>query len=203
MKGDMKNTLSKEAKEIFEEYIHQVHVPFKCSKKIIVATVGLVGSGKTTVLKPIAEKLNLVRISTDEIRKILHDRGLGYGEVKEIAFEVANYFLEKNYGIAADGDCSNPETKSQIEGFAKKYDMKIFWLNVNPPEEFIIDKLKHFKHTWLFKNSNHAVENYFSQKKIRSKQKTKFDFTYELDTSKGNLDEQIKETINKIKYSIT
>ncbi len=40
-------------------------------KQILLCPVGLVGAGKTTVLKPMAEKLNLIRVSTDELREML------------------------------------------------------------------------------------------------------------------------------------
>ncbi|MDE1944098.1 MAG: hypothetical protein KGH97_01205 [Patescibacteria group bacterium] len=51
-------------------------------RQVFLAPVGRVGAGKTTVVKPLAERLGLVRISSDEIRKLLKERGLGYGPLR-------------------------------------------------------------------------------------------------------------------------
>ena len=50
----------------------------KANQELILCPVGLVGAGKTTVLKPISKILNLVRVSSDEIRGILKQEGYNF-----------------------------------------------------------------------------------------------------------------------------
>ena len=159
--------------------------------------VGLIGSGKTTVLKPLAKKLGLVRISTDEIRKMLKERGFSYDGDENIAFAVGKHFIGKGYGIAIDADCVRLSKKKKIERFAKKLSMPIIWIHINPPEKFILNKLKNYPHTWLFKDARQAIANYKARKPLHKN--LNFDFAYMFDTSRPNLKQQIKEAADIIK----
>jgi len=66
----------------------------------------------------------------------------------------------------------------------------------NQSEEFIINKLKNQKHSWLFKDAEDAINNYLARKPLH--QNLDFPFTYTFDTSKSNLNEQITEAGEKI-----
>ena len=70
----------------------------------------------------------------------------------------------------------------------------MFWIHINPPEEFIINKLKNYKHTWLFKNAEQAIENHKTSKDKHHKI-INFPFIYTFDASRDDLDEQIEEAI--------
>jgi len=62
-----------------------------------------------------------------------------------------------------------------------------------------LHKLRTYNHTWLFKNEEEAVENYFQQKKKRREENTHFDFLATIDTSRTDLAIQIEQTANLIK----
>ncbi|MBM2817690.1 MAG: hypothetical protein HW401_280 [Parcubacteria group bacterium] len=159
--------------KIIREYEKILEIPEnKPKEKIMVCPIGIVGSGKTTVVKPLSESLSLLIISSDEIRKFLKKNGCGYDLAGEIAFDLAEKYIEK------------------------KYKIKIFWIHINPPEEFIINKLKNYKHTWLFRDADQAIENYKSSK--ANHQNINFPFIYTFDTSRNDLGEQIKEAISII-----
>lgn len=60
-------------KEILEkgarEYEESLVIPTtKSCPQWMLMPVGLVGAGKTTVVKPLARRLGLIRMSTDEVR---------------------------------------------------------------------------------------------------------------------------------------
>lgn len=188
------------SEEVAKEYEKTVVMPEQKGKQFLLCSVGLVGAGKTTVLKPLAEKFGLVRISTDEIRKILKEKGYGYKAAESIALSVGEKYARQGHGIAIDADCSRAEKRREIEEVARKINIPVIWIHVNPPEEFIINKLKNYPHTWLFKDAEQAIQNYYARKPLH--EKLDFDFTYTFDTSRSDLGKQIDEASEKIKRKL-
>lgn len=187
--------------KIFLEYERILKIPeSKPEKQIMVCPVGVVGAGKTTVMNPLSKELSLLRISSDEIRQILKKYNYDYSRVAEIVFSLAEKYIKNGYSIAIDKDCASKESQEYIKAIKKQYGIKIFWIHINPPKEFIINKLKNYKHTWLFKDSEQAIENYRTSK---SKHKNlNLPFVYTFDTSKDNLNNQIQEAISIIKQGV-
>lgn len=84
-------------KQIIKKYEETLEIPdTKPEKQIMVCPVGVVASGKTTVIKPLSKKLSLLRISTDEIRKLLKENGYSYDSVKDLAFDLADKYFGKD-----------------------------------------------------------------------------------------------------------
>lgn len=189
---DLSNEDLKNIKNIF---VSQLFIPqIKPLKQFLLCPVGLVGAGKSTITVPLARKLNLVRISHDEIRKILKENDFNYNRSKEIALEVISDFLNKGYGVAIDANCGSLETFNRIEHIKKERDLKVIWIHINPPEEFIINKLRKFDHTWLFTSGEEAVQGYYKYKNAYGDgTNLGIDFTYVFDTSKTDAQKQIVE----------
>src|SRR3970040_1728002 len=194
--------MNKEIEEkIFAEYEKTLVIPnIKPSRQFLLCPVGLVGAGKTTVVKPLAEKLGLVRISGDEIRGLLKKNGFGYEKTFEIGSRLAENFLGDGYSVAIDSDCASGHTRKLIKDAKNKYGAIAIWIHINPPEEFILNKLKNYKHTWLFKNSDEALKNYYDRKPVHKK--LEMEFTYVFDSSKKNLSKQIEEAFTIIKNKL-
>ncbi len=71
--------------EVLQKYEESLILPLQPSRRLfLLCPVGLVGAGKSTVTVPLAERLSLVRISRDELRKLLKERGSGYEEIEEM-----------------------------------------------------------------------------------------------------------------------
>lgn len=193
----MKKIPDKVFDEVKETYLKQIDIPkIKPEIQYILCPIGLVGAGKTTVLKPLSKKLNLVYVSADDIRKLFKERGFGYDRAKELALKVAEKFIIEGFSVATDSDLISKESQKKVEEIIRKFNLRKIWIHVNPLEEFIINKLKNFKHTWLFKDANRAIENYKARKPLH--ENLNFDFSYIFDTSKNNLSEQIDEAIDII-----
>lgn len=196
-----KNLSDKEMRKISLLYKKSLSIPSKkLDKQILLCPVGLVGSGKTTVLKPLSKKLSLLRISTDEIRGLLKKMGYNYIRAREIAFNLIEKYAQRGYGVAIDADCVSPTKRKKVEKLAKEIGAKIIWIHINPPEEFILNKLRKFKHTWLFKNANDAIQNYFARKQLHKK--LNFSFLYTFDTSRKDLKTQITSAVVLIKKEL-
>ncbi|MCD4761671.1 hypothetical protein K8R32_01810 [bacterium] len=187
-------------KKIFAFYNKKIKVPkIKNKTQILLCPVGLVGAGKTTVIKPISEELNLLRISTDAIRKILKEKNFNFARTAEIALGLVIKFLNKGHSVALDADCVAPTVQKYIKKFQKEYKVVPVWIHIKPKEDFIIKKLNNFNHTWLFDDGEHAISDYKRRKPLHKKYLKSIKFYSKFDTSKDNINEQIKKFTAKVK----
>jgi predicted kinase len=189
----------KSLEEVELEYIKSIAVPgVKPQKQFFLCPVGLVGAGKTTVTKPIAEAFDMVRVSTDELRKLLKEAGHGYEQISNIIFKIITGYIKDGYSIAFDMDCGNPDIKKILEPIAKDINAKIIWVHIDTPEEHIFDKFRKHPPTWLADNPQAMIDNYHRQKEKRIRENIAFDFFYTFDTSRADIKEQIKDCCSKI-----
>ncbi len=188
----------KEIKKLYEDGLVLSHI--KPAKVFLLCPVGVVGAGKTTVLKPLAEKLHLVRVSADEIRNLLHQREFNYNRAKELAFEITKELLAEGYAVAVDANCGTEESIEKIKKFQKEHGMPVVWVHIDTPEDFIVSKLRNYPHDWLFKNGDEAVKAYFKYKETFGDFKNlDLPYAYTFDTSRPDIDEQIDEAAEVIK----
>ncbi len=197
--------MQKSLEEIKHEFVRNLVIPTVIpERQFFFCPVGLVGTGKSTVTKPVSNRFTLLRISSDELRKILLDNGFDYSPVKDILGSVVQEYARKGYSIAFDMDCGNVVTKQLIDALSKELNVKTFWVHINPPEEFVFEKFKNFplELSWLAPGKPQVmIDNYLAQKEKRKQENTSFDFMYVFDTSKENIEEQVGECIEKIKAS--
>ena len=188
--------------EVKKEYERTLVIPnTKPSPQWILMPVGVLGSGKTTVVKPLAEHFGLIRISTDEVREQLKHRGYSYEGARDITQELIKKYLKLGYSIAIDANTGSATgleyNKKTEEAFPQ---VRQLFIRINPPDEFIINKLKKYRHTWLFKDGVHAVETFLANKK--DFKLPELPFVYTFDTSKENLPAQLKEGIAAISRAL-
>lgn len=163
----------------------------------VLLPVGLLGAGKTTVVKPLAAKLGLIRLSTDEVRKMLWERGYSFAGCRNIIHELSTKYLGQGYSIAIDANAGST--------FGLEYNKKIaatfphvwqIFIHINPPESFIIEKLKNYQHDWLFRDSEHAVESFLHYKETFVLPDLPFAYTF--DPSRADLPEQLGAGVRAI-----
>ncbi|MEK7505760.1 MAG: AAA family ATPase [Patescibacteria group bacterium] len=185
--------------EVSREYEESLVIPaIKSSPQWMLMPVGLVGSGKTTVVKPLTERFGLVRMSTDEVRQKLIERGYSYEGCRDIIHELSKKYLDLGYSLAIDANTGSRAGIEYNEKTAKVFpNVRQIFIYVNPPEEFIVNKLKNYKHTWLFSDGEHAVQHFYENK--RSFSQPNLPFVYEFDTSRNDLTIQIDEAVIVIK----
>lgn len=194
---------AEEIKTIASLYLATLELPaHKSDSQIIICPVGLVGSGKTTVVKPLSQQLNLVRLSTDEIRLILKDKGYNWEKTFQVGEYVILNILKTGHSIALDLDCAGH--RSELEALAEKFDYKLVWIHINPPEEYILNKLHNLDkinndHPKIFNpRSVQSVINNYQRRKVLH-QKLDFPFVYTFDPSQsGDLARQVKEAVQII-----
>lgn len=184
--------------EVAREYEESLAIPaIKNNPQWMLMPVGLIGAGKTTVVKPLAERLGLIRMSTDEVRQKLKERGYSYEGCRDITHELSKKYLNLGYSLAIDANTGSKAGMEYNEKSAEAFpNVRQIFIHVNPPEEFIINKLKNYKHTWLFNNDEHAIRLFHENK--RNFSRPDLPFVYEFDTSRDNLTTQIDEAVTAI-----
>lgn len=198
----MEKIESKKSLESIERiYLENLKIPEKVSgRQIFLCPVGLVGAGRTTVISPISDKMGLLRISSDELRRLLKESGYDYKTVKEIIPRIIKKFADDGYGIAFDMDCGNPETFKLIDQLKVDHpNSRAIWIDVSASEEFIINKFKSHPPSWLADNPQKMIDNYLSQKEKRASSDIKYNFDYKFDTSRDDLDNQILDFIERFR----
>ncbi|MFA7302798.1 MAG: AAA family ATPase [Candidatus Paceibacterota bacterium] len=185
-----------------EEYDKTLIIPdHKPAPQWMLMPVGLIGAGKSTVVKPLSERLGLVRIATDEVRKRLKLRGYSYEGARDVSQALSTKYLTLGYSVAVDANTGSPfalpYNKINREAFPE---VRQIFVHIHPPVEFIINKLRNYPHTWLFEDGEHAVERFLFYKEQYKLPDIKFAYTF--DTSRDDLPVQIEEGIVAIQKAL-
>jgi 8-oxo-dGTP pyrophosphatase MutT (NUDIX family)/predicted kinase len=184
---------------IFEETIA---LPPKPSRpQFLVCPIGEIGAGKSTVLKPLSKRLSLLRFEGDDLRKVFREHGYTFDDLYDCSESVLWKYAQQGYSIAIDGDCSSTRMQNTIRALQLSCGVQVFWIHINPPEDFIINKLRTYTHTWLFRDGEHAVEDYKKRKATR--EHPDVPFIYEFDPSRDDLHVQIEEAAQYIEQRLS
>lgn len=195
-----KNLLVAALSKIVGAYVKNTILPkVKFPRQFFLCPVGPIGAGKSTTLKKLAKKIPMVIVSADDFRKILKKSGRGYEAAAALTLSAARHFASQGFSVALDMNCGRADKKRQIDELAGEFGAKIIWIRVNPPERYILDKLKNFKHTWLFRDAEHAIENYYHYKKILAEENFDASFLCTIDPSSPNFENQIDDAAWAIK----
>lgn len=185
--------------EIFDAYERLIPLPSTHGPRPwILCVVGLVGAGKTTVVKPTSERLGLARVSTDELRILLRDRGYNFLRTRELAKMLIEKYLRKGFGVSIDADNVDPEHQAILQKAADAAQIPIVRIHINPPEAFILDKLQHriqYVPSGILENADAATANYLRRKPLHEKYLSLIAFDWTFDTSKTDLAKQIDDFV--------
>ena len=193
-----KTPSDQELQEVLEATERSLVIPKSRRRtQLLLCPVGLVGAGKTPIVKQLSTRLGLVRISNDEIRERFMQKNLNYSRTRETAQPLIQKYLSEGYSVAIDADCAG-SAKELIDRLASNPQINPVWIHINPPEEFILHKLRTVKYTglWIMRNSEIALDNYFRRKPLH--EHLDLPFLYTFDPSKENLAEQIEEAVRRI-----
>jgi len=190
-----------EIKRVEEEYISTLKLPaIKPFPQFLLCPVGLVGSGKTTILRRLSERLNLLQLRADDVRVLLKKYDLSYASTAIIADHLLEKFLEEGYSVAIDSDCVG-KAKQLIERAVHTHHVQAIWIHINPPVLFILDAIRHRETTNIFGSVENALANYERRKPLHKH----FDmsFTYTFDPSREDFEKQIEEAVELIEKQLS
>lgn len=198
---------SQEGKDISDHEIETVlnesessilSLPPNTPQPFILAIVGMIASGKSTIIQPIAKHFSLVNISTDKIRRLLSNNDYNLRRTSDITFHLVNKYLSKGYGIAVDADAIAKHNRDEMLKISDKFSVPILFLHVVTPEKIILERLneKNLKREY---RGEEAINRYFARKHLH--EEIDLDFIYTFDGS-SDFDRQVNEAIDIISTQI-
>ena len=126
------------ADECFAKLVFPANKPVV---QFLLCPIGLVGSGKTSVLHALQQHLDFVRVSTDDIRAILKRDGFNFQRTAELAMQIVVRCIEGGFSVALDADCARAGISSFMEKFVADHNVKLAWIHIKTPESVILERL--------------------------------------------------------------
>ena len=112
----------------------------------VVAIVGLVGSGKSSVARYLAKLIGAKIISANVIRVALRKKGKGYGQVANLAEKEASIAVKRGKNVILDSDFVTSKKRKMLERKIGKA-AKIFYLRTFSDRDVLIGRLSSAKYT--------------------------------------------------------
>ncbi|MBI4155704.1 MAG: AAA family ATPase [Candidatus Zambryskibacteria bacterium] len=103
-------------------------VTSKTKKPVIVAIIGLVGSGKSSVATELSKLIGATIISGDEIRIELRKQGERYERARAIAENVVIELVKKGQNIILDSDFVDGKKRASIREKARKAGVRLVFV---------------------------------------------------------------------------
>ncbi|MBU4481944.1 AAA family ATPase [Patescibacteria group bacterium] len=119
--------LTTKEKQVQKIYLSKLQIAKrKTEKPIIVAMVGLVGSGKTSVARKIAEMIGGTIIVADDIRIHLRKLGEKFEKTRAISENIALEIIKQGGNLVLDSDFIDDKKRTSLKDRIKKGTKLIF-----------------------------------------------------------------------------
>ena len=99
-------------------------------KPVVVAMIGLVGSGKTTMARFLAQRLGAIIIDGDEIRLRLRKEGKSYSKVFQVALDSGAGALSRGKSVVLCSDFIDVARRKDLEQLSHKHKIPGYYLRV-------------------------------------------------------------------------
>lgn len=97
-------------------------------KPVIVALIGLVGSGKSSVAQRLAPLIGATIINGDEIRVLLRKKKMEYDKARKIGEYAGLYSLGRGSNVIFDSDHIDPAKRTSLLAKAKEAGAKVIFI---------------------------------------------------------------------------
>lgn len=119
--------------EISKDFLSRLKMPgTKPASPFLVAMIGMVGSGRTTVAKMLNDMLpGSVLISANSARFLLSEKEMPWGQnVRDVLNNVARGVLEQGFGVIFDGNAGEKEDRDNISKIVEGTTTKVFYVRI-------------------------------------------------------------------------
>ena len=120
----------------------------KTSKPIIVAMLGLVGSGKSAVSKELAKYLGATVIEGDDIRTELRKLGERFERTRAIAEKIAFHVIQCEGNVILDSDFIDAKKRASIREKARKAGVRLVFIRTYCDLDVVVGRI----HTAVYGN---------------------------------------------------
>ena len=148
-------------KQVADNFIAQLKITKRKTKKpVVIAMVGMIGSGKSSIANQLAKSIKATVIEGDAIRVALRKKKQDYGQVRSITERAAIYVLKKRGNVVLDSDYVTSQKRKTLEEKVKKVQGLVLYIRTIADRDTMIERLikaKYNPNHDLFKNSTIAV----------------------------------------------
>lgn len=124
-----KETLTQKERKVQEKFLANLQIKkHKTKKPIIVAMIGLVGSGKSSVAKELAGLIGANVITGDEIRILLRKEGEKYEGTRKIAENAALEIIKQGGNVILDSDHIDAKKRASLRAKAKQAKARLIFI---------------------------------------------------------------------------
>lgn len=104
------------------------HVSRKTKEPVIIAMIGLIGSGKSSVATELAKHIGATVVAGDEIRIELRKQGERYERMRAIAENIVIKLVNEGKNIILDSDFIDEKKRASLREKARKADIRLVFL---------------------------------------------------------------------------
>ncbi len=125
-----KEKLTQKERKAQEKFLASLNIgiPRKTKKPVIVAMVGLVGSGKSSVARELSRLIRANVINGDEIRVLLRKQGEKYEGARKIAENTALEIIKRGGNVIMDSDHIDARKRASLRAKAKSVGAKLVFI---------------------------------------------------------------------------
>ena len=102
----------------------------KTKSPIIVAIIGIVGSGKSTIAKQLGKLINATVVEGDAIRIQLRKQKEKYEGARKISENIATELIKRDSSVILDSDYINKDKRTSLSEKTKKLGAKLIFIHV-------------------------------------------------------------------------
>ena len=148
--------MDQKLQQIAQDFLSRIepNLPIeKAERPFVVAMIGLIGSGRTTVAKMLANRIKgAVLVQSNSARYLLREAEMPWGEnVRQVLQIVAKDLLARDYGVVFDGNAADEEDRKNIEEIANANGARTLYVkvNINPAIARERERAKYDNPDWI------------------------------------------------------
>jgi len=147
--------LTNKEQKIQSEFMARLKIVKRKTKKpIIIAMIGLVGSGKSFVAQKLSKLINATIVKSDNIRIELRKQNIKYGRTQLIAENIALEILNQGGNVILDSDFVDKNKRASIREKAKKIGASLIFIYTYCDIEIMIGRI-------ITANYHNNVDDFF------------------------------------------
>lgn len=125
----------------------------KIAEPLIIALIGLIGSGKSSVARELAEQIGATIIENDAIRLELRKQGASYDRAWAIAENVAVEVVKRGGSVILDSDFAEAKKRASVREKAKKAGVRFLFIRTFCEFDVVSERIRNSEPKEFFANA--------------------------------------------------